>query len=622
MTEQPDRQPGSLATQLESAQAVILANGWSNDASISKAKTALMRSPEPTPTAGRSRLAQFLLDQKILTREQAMDLDSIVLHQKHLPNFQLLKKLGSGGMGVVYLARHIATNRTCALKTINARLADDGDFVNRFHRETEALSAVRHDHIAEVIETGEREGHFYLAMEYIDGPSLMSLLKDYHALPELYSLRIVRQLADGLGYVYTAAGLIHRDLKPENVLIVRSRNSHELFPEDDIAKLIDFGLVKSMDDKDERLTQTGMTIGTPLYMSPEQVRGEALDCRSDIYGLGATLYHLVTGTTPYNGSSPGTIMSAHLTQPIPDPSAKVPSLNPLTRSLIMTAMAKDVGDRFLNYDGLIKTLDKAIAALAGQTAGAPKLLLKPLVLKGAAAAAAARKNQGTDRTAKEAAEAAKPAEVARPAAPPPPPIDLTLPAEGSLKPRGDSEMSEASRANRLAVNLPDIDYSVPQPPPPPAGAAAAAAAAAPKKPAGPPPPGSGIGAQVAVPPGAVPHVVGKNAVPLAPSGPAKNATPSGGAAILPEGSLSPSGNHVVVLNRQVGPNGEVDETVERKKLVRPVAPELVGEPSDAERALEKELSDAKKAAQTSLAPWIFLAVAVASLIAYYLIMMR
>jgi serine/threonine-protein kinase len=621
MTEQPDRQPGSLATQLESAQAVILANGWSNDASISKAKTALMRVPEPTPTAGRSRLAQFLLDQKVLTREQAMDLDSIVLNQKHLPNFQLLKKLGSGGMGVVYLARHIATGRTCALKTINARLADDGDFVNRFHRETEALSAVRHDHIAEVIETGEREGHFYLAMEYIDGPSLMSLLKDYHALPELYSLRIVRQLADGLGYVYTAAGLIHRDLKPENVLIVRSRNSHDLFPEDDIAKLIDFGLVKSMDDKDERLTQTGMTIGTPLYMSPEQVRGEALDCRSDIYGLGATLYHLVTGTTPYNGSSPGTIMSAHLTQPIPDPSAKVPSLNPLTRSLIMTAMAKDVGDRFLNYDGLIKTLDKAIAALAGQTAGAPKLLLKPLVLKGAAAAAAARKNQGTDRTAREAAESAKPAEVAKPAAPPPPAIDLTLPAEGSLKPRDDAQMSDASRANRIAVNLPDIDYSVPQPPPPPAGSAsAAAAAAAPKKPAGPPPPGSGIGAQVAPPPGAVPHVVGKNAVPLAPSGPAKNAnTPSGASAITPETSLSPSGSHVVVMP---GANGEVDETVERKKLVRPVAPELVGEPSEAERALEKELNDAKKAAQTSLAPWIFLAVAVASLIAYYLIMMR
>jgi serine/threonine-protein kinase len=604
---------------LESAQAVILANGWSNETQIAKAKTALMRSPEPAATAGRSRLAQFLLEQKILTREQALDLDSIVVNQKNLPNFQLLKKLGSGGMGVVYLAKHIASGRTCALKTINARLADDGDFVNRFHRETEALSAVRHDHIAEVIETGEREGHFYLAMEFIDGPSLMALLKDYHALPELYSLRIVRQIADGLGYVYTAAGLIHRDLKPENVLIVRSRNSHDLFPEDDVAKLIDFGLVKSMDDKDERLTQTGMTIGTPLYMSPEQVRGEALDCRSDIYGLGATLYHLVTGTTPYNGSSPGTIMSAHLTQPIPDPSAKVPSLNPLTRSLIMTAMAKDVGDRFLNYDGLIKTLDKAIGALAGQTAGAPKLLLKPLVLKGAAAAAAARKNQGTDRTTKDAAAAAKADSdrVAKPAAPPAPAISLALPEDlSTLKPLDDSGVREISGRNRLPVDLPNVEY-VPPPAGSPPGTPMVAVA---KKPVVPPPPGSGIG--VAVPPPAPGSPEAKAAAAKAGATPSAGAPVVPGTPLAPGQQLSPSGAHLVVLNPNPGSGGHgvVDESVARPKLVRPVAPELVSEPTAAEKALEKELSDAKQAAQTSVLPWIILGVAVACLVAWYFLM--
>jgi serine/threonine-protein kinase PpkA len=227
-------------------------------------------------------------------------------------------------------------------------------------------------------------------MEFIDGPSLMSLLKDYRVLPEAYALRIVRQVAEGLAHVWDTAHLVHRDIKPENILVIRNRSGGgDLFPADDAAKLIDFGLVKS-DEKDDRLTQTGMTIGTPLYMSPEQVRGEPLDCRSDIYGLGATLYHLLTGFTPFTGTSPGSIMSAHLTEPVPDPGGRVPSLHRQTRDLVMMAMAKDPGKRFLTFDGLVKAIDEALMECGSKGNGTLRLLRKPLVLNKPQAAGKAK----------------------------------------------------------------------------------------------------------------------------------------------------------------------------------------------------------------------------------------
>ena len=124
-----------------------------------------------------------------------------------------------------------------------------------------------------------------------------------------------------------------------------------------------------------------MTIGTPLYMSPEQVRGEQLDCRSDIYGLGSTLYHLITGVTPFTGSSPGAIMSAHLTETIPDPADRVPSLSKATRQLVMTAMAKGVEQRYLTFEGFIQACANALNGSEHKSSNMPRLLRKPMVLK-------------------------------------------------------------------------------------------------------------------------------------------------------------------------------------------------------------------------------------------------
>ena len=368
--------PEKLEDLLDQAGPIAVANGWITSEKWVEADLHIRMGNRPAPMAGRSVLSAALLERKILTRDQILDLEAIILSQRLFTDFRLERKLGSGGMGTVFLAMHLPTKRQVALKTINARLAEDRDFVERFHREARALERLDHPNVAQIIASGEEEGHCWLAMEYIQGPSLMSMLKKHKVLPEAWCIQVARQIADGLGYVWSTAALVHRDLKPENILVMSEDLS--AVP---VAKLIDFGLVKN-NQEDDRLTQTGMTIGTPLYMSPEQVRGEKLDVRSDIYGLGATIFHLLTGGTPFNGSSPGTIMSAHLTEAVPDPATRVPSLSMATRSLVMTAMTKAVDQRFLTCEAFIQACDQALEATDPARGEAmPKLLRKPLVLK-------------------------------------------------------------------------------------------------------------------------------------------------------------------------------------------------------------------------------------------------
>lgn len=349
---------------------MVVANGWATQAQIE---------PLSATITERKQLIRALVDQRIMAPDTAGQLDLLLQQQAHLPNFRLIKKLGAGGMGTVYLAEHRASGEQVALKVISARLIGDSEFLNRFHRETKALVGLRHPHLANIIESGTQGETHYLAMENVSGPSLGEMLKEYRALPEHYVLGLIHQLADCLNYVYHKAGLVHRDIKPENVLVSRVANAQELFPEGDQAKLIDFGLVKTAND-DEHLTQTGMTIGTPLYMSPEQVRGEKLDCRSDIYGLGATTFHLLTGMPPFRGTSPGAIMSAHLTQPVPDPGTLVPGLSASVRRLVMTAMAKGVNERYITFDAFLKACDACLDQAREKHGGSIKLLRKPLVI--------------------------------------------------------------------------------------------------------------------------------------------------------------------------------------------------------------------------------------------------
>ena len=299
--------PASLSDPYDALVELVLLNGWAQRPQLELAREALVAQGKQSLLSDPRGLGRFLVERQVLTSDQMADLDAILKQQVNFPDFQLLKKLGAGGMGTVFLAKHTDTNQIIAIKTIISRLKEDPDFIGRFHRESKELAGLDHPNIAKVMDSGESGDTCYMTMEYVQGPSLAKLLKDHQVLPERYVLRIIKQVAEGLAYVYQAAQLVHRDLKPENILISRNPAATDAFPANDEAKLIDFGLVKAIKD-DEHLTQTGMTIGTPLYMSPEQIRGESIDCRSDIYGLGATMYHLLTGATPFIGTSPGNVL--------------------------------------------------------------------------------------------------------------------------------------------------------------------------------------------------------------------------------------------------------------------------------------------------------------------------
>ena len=299
-----------------------------------------------------------------------------------LGDFTLVKKIGAGAMGDVYLGKHRTTGESVAIKLITDRHALDENFIKRFKREIDVLLGLNHPNIARAVGYGVDQDRSFLALEYIEGPNLSDELRERGALFEQDVLTIAIHVARGLAHAYNEAGLVHRDIKPMNILVKQQRNGKRngLFMEEgDKAKIIDFGLAKPTDAEDQSLTMTGFVMGTPAYMSPEQIRCDAtLDFHADMYALGATMFHLLTGRIPYPGNAPAVIMTGHLTQPIPDPSVLVPNLNPLTRKIVMTAMAKLPRGRFGDFRAMISACEKALKELT-QNPGTVRMLRKPMV---------------------------------------------------------------------------------------------------------------------------------------------------------------------------------------------------------------------------------------------------
>ncbi len=272
---------------------------------------------------------------------------------KVLGGFEILAKVGEGGMGAVFKARQASVGRVVALKVLPPLLARDKKTVERFLREARAAAMLKHPNLLQVFDAGVADGSYYYAMEFVDGQSVRKLLDAARYLPEQRALEIARDVASALDCAHSA-GLVHRDVKPANILIAS----------DGSVKLADLGLARKTAATDAAVTQPGVVLGTPNYIAPEQIRGEEkLDGRCDVYSLGATLYHMLAGAPPFSGRVPGEVMAKHLTEPVPDPRRLNPHISPQASRIVQKAMAKEREHRYTNAKALVHEINSLLGAV-------------------------------------------------------------------------------------------------------------------------------------------------------------------------------------------------------------------------------------------------------------------
>jgi serine/threonine-protein kinase len=279
------------------------------------------------------------------------------LHEaRRFGQYKLVRKLGVGGMGEVYLAEHALLKRPCALKLIKPEASADPVNVARFEREVQATARLAHHNTIEIFDYGHADdGTFYYVMEYLEGMSLSELVKAYGPLPAGRIIYILRQVCAGLAEAH-GLGFIHRDLKPANVFVAVQGG------ETDVVKVLDFGLVKPTKGPDAIALTAELTVsGTALYMAPEQAMGvRTLDARADIYALGALMYFALTGLPPFRGATPFAVMTAHARDPVVAPSKLKPGVPSDLEEVVLRCLAKKPGDRYPT----VKALAEALAACA------------------------------------------------------------------------------------------------------------------------------------------------------------------------------------------------------------------------------------------------------------------
>lgn len=280
--------------------------------------------------------------------------------------YEILDKIGTGGMATVYKAKHVTFNEICAIKVVSSKLLEDQDFLRRFKNEAIITRKLHHPNAVALNDFDvTADGRPFIIMEYVQGRSLRSIIHDLGALPGARAFNIAKQVAAALGAAHKL-GIVHRDIKPDNIIVMAPQ--HGSRPANDVVKVFDFGIAKmrgghGLDISLGASTQTGMVVGTPQYVSPEQASGkigDQIDGRSDIYSLGIVLYEMLTGKLPFKSDSAVGYLVAHMQTPPTPPQALKPPVN-LPESVwavLSKCLEKDRNNRYQNAEELIAALDR------------------------------------------------------------------------------------------------------------------------------------------------------------------------------------------------------------------------------------------------------------------------
>jgi eukaryotic-like serine/threonine-protein kinase len=258
--------------------------------------------------------------------------------------------LGEGGMGEVYRAKQVAVGRTVAVKVLHASLCTDPGLVARFRQEMHNTTVAEHPNIVRVYDVGHSAGRLYLAMEYLEGPSLRKVIGSEGRLPLDRAGNIAVQIANALGAAHSH-GIVHRDLKPDNVMLL------DVYGNREFVKVVDFGIARSLDDSRAHLTADGMILGTPGYLAPEQVLGRTADERTDLYALGTILFEMLSGQLPFHSTSNIGLMMARATTPPPPITDFVPTLPIRAADLIMSLLSSDPSGRPASAKEVVEALE-------------------------------------------------------------------------------------------------------------------------------------------------------------------------------------------------------------------------------------------------------------------------